>query len=487
MQTFSNIKILNLWGDSKKRNAEPGDQNVFDITEGVAICVATRSHSLSTPVVSYSNLQGSRKEKYQKLLRGPLRMDWQNITASPQNFLFVHTDNRVEKEFEELGPSIDKMFQVSGAGMISNRDRFAIDENPEALMQRIRDFADSRIHDDEIRDRFNLKDNYTWKLPDVRSKFQSQEVNDKHIVPLSYRPFDNRFVYYHKSIVFNPRIQVMQHLISGRNLAIVTIGQNESKTFNHAFVSRFPCEKKLATHYGSSVVIPLYLYPKRDYADLFSEVETARPNFTQASERLYGLARNDDLGSAEAANSAVMHFVYSILYSQEYRRRYSGPLLAGFPRIPDNPSSSLFKKLSTLGAELTALHLLDASYEAAPWNSPNSKVECPLDNEAVESFGGNKFHVEKVSYSDGVVWVDKLRTSGFKGLREEVWNFRIGGYQVCNKWLKDRQGRDLSEEDIAHFGKIIVALGETIRIMVEIDEVIDAHGGWPNAFITANS
>ena len=69
---------------------------------------------------------------------------------------------------------------------------------------------------------------------------------------------------------------------------------------------------------------------------------------------------------------------------------------------------------------------------------------------------------------------------------EEVWDFHIGGYQVCHKWLKDRKGRTLSDEDIAHYQKIVVALNETIRIMAEIDEVIEAHGGWPDAFQTGS-
>ena len=69
---------------------------------------------------------------------------------------------------------------------------------------------------------------------------------------------------------------------------------------------------------------------------------------------------------------------------------------------------------------------------------------------------------------------------------EEVWDFHIGGYQVCHKWLKDRKGRTLSDEDIGHYQKIVVAQNETIRIMAEIDEVIEAHGGWPDAFQTGS-
>ena len=92
------------------------------------------------------------------------------------------------------------------------------------------------------------------------------------------------------------------------------------------------------------------------------------------------------------------------------------------------------------------------------------------------------------------MWLDKAQTRGFRGVTERVWNFCIGGHQVCEKWLKDRQakggknarpGKVLSDEDVAHYQKIVVALSETIRIMEEIDEVIEAHGGWPGAFVTS--
>ena len=51
----------------------------------------------------------------------------------------------------------------------------------------------------------------------------------------------------------------------------------------------------------------------------------------------------------------------------------------------------------------------------------------------------------------------KPGTIGFRGVPEDVWNFHIGGYQVCEKWLKDRKGRTLSKDDIAHYQKIVVA------------------------------
>ena len=96
--------------------------------------------------------------------------------------------------------------------------------------------------------------------------------------------------------------------------------------------------------------------------------------------------------------------------------------------------------------------------------------------------GSQKNEVEKISWSSDTVYLDKSQSTGFSGVIEEVWNFHIGGYQVCEKWLKDRKGRKLTKEDIEHYQKIVVALSETIRLMTEIDKVIDEHGGWPVAF-----
>ena len=77
---------------------------------------------------------------------------------------------------------------------------------------------------------------------------------------------------------------------------------------------------------------------------------------------------------------------------------------------------------------------------------------------------------------------------------EEVWDFHVGGYQVCHKWLKDRQarggkpsrpGRVLTPDDLAHYAKIVTALHHMIRLMGEVDAAVDRHGGWPGAFRTA--
>jgi predicted helicase len=175
----------------------------------------------------------------------------------------------------------------------------------------------------------------------------------------------------------------------------------------------------------------------------------------------------------------IFHYAYAVFHSPGYRSRYAEFLKIDFPRLPLTGNLELFRALARLGGELTALHLLESPKLAQP---------------ITECIGGSK-EVTRIGWSDDTVWIDAPAkkkdmaqapgSSGFKGVPEAVWNFHIGGYQVCQKWLKDRKGRTLTDEDIAHYHKIVISLTETIRLMAEIDQVIETHGGWPGAFAGA--
>jgi len=169
--------------------------------------------------------------------------------------------------------------------------------------------------------------------------------------------------------------------------------------------------------------------------------------------------------------------VYGVLHSPVYRSRYKEFLKIDFPSVPATANLELFRALAHLGGDLVALHLME---------SPK------LDDPITTYTGPRNPEVGRIGWSDDSVWLDAAATKkdraatpgtiGFRGVPEAVWDFHIGGYQVCGKWLKDRKGRRLSEDDLAHYQKIVVALAETIRLMKEIDKVIDARGGWPGAF-----
>lgn len=137
-----------------------------------------------------------------------------------------------------------------------------------------------------------------------------------------------------------------------------------------------------------------------------------------------------------------------------YRERYKEFLKIDFPHIPYPKDKNSFKKLVALGTELRLLHLL----------------ESPKVNQFITTYpvaGSNV--VEKPNYKDGKVFINESQYFG--SVPEVAWNFWIGGYQPAQKWLKDRKDRTLTNEDIEHYQKMIVALVETERIMKEIDKI----------------
>jgi hypothetical protein len=224
---------------------------------------------------------------------------------------------------------------------------------------------------------------------------------------------------------------------------------------------------------------PLYLLAKdEDDAHLFAG-SGARPNlgspFLTALAKNLNLRQSGDFGLPSGLTPEdIFHYAYAVFHSPGYRSRYAEFLKIDFPRLPLTGNLELFRALARLGGELTALHLLESPKLAQP----------------ITEFIGKSKEVTKVGYTDQTVWINAggtkakttAGTSGFQGVPEAVWNFHIGGYQVCEKWLKDRKGRTLTKDDIAHYQKIVVALSETIRLMAEIDKVIESHGGWPGAF-----
>jgi predicted helicase len=202
-----------------------------------------------------------------------------------------------------------------------------------------------------------------------------------------------------------------------------------------------------------------YAFPLR----LLDESELLGVNTRQSNIRMEKLGPSLSRRQPEE----IAGFIYAVLYSREYRIRYGEGLRIEFPKIPVACPEVLTNRLCGLGGELIELHLLE---------SP--KLDRPISN----YIGPKNAEVEKVVYALHTVWLDKDQTCGFKGVPQGVWDFHIGGYQVCEKWLKDRKDRRLSKDDITHYNKIVVALSETIRLMNSIDEVIDEHGGWPGAF-----
>ncbi|MDA9345902.1 hypothetical protein N9R01_00800 [Porticoccaceae bacterium] len=476
--TFSSVSLIDLHGHGA--SLVLGDENVFDIQQGVSIgvlCRRTQTESLAE--VSYASLVGAREEKYRVLSAGSVvTLPFESVRPKRPYFQFMPLDDDLRNEFDSM-ISLAELFPRNSAGFITSRDSLVIDSSVETLKRKIRKFANDRREDSEVYETFNFKPSKRLDLRAAQKAVLVDEDITGTIRPCLYRPFDSRFIYYNRQLIESYK-PIARDMDMTDNLGLLATRQVTRSQFEHVFVASAMIELKSCSHDRNTQFFPLYTSQSAasDRPDMFGAGFV--PNLSiEALDRLsesIGLEAILRSGGGEAIDpKSVFHYCYATLHSPAYRKRYFELLQFEFPRVPLSPTHSVFHELVRIGSDLVNLHLMKVPF---------------LTTDEVVSVGLQPLQVEKVSYLDQVVWIDKARTSGFKGVPKDVWNFRIGGYQVCEKWLKDRgpkkgnPGRVLSEEEINHYKKIVVTLGETIRIMGEIDSVIESHGGWPDAFAT---
>jgi hypothetical protein len=483
LATFCELWVFDLHGNIKKKETAPDgglDENVFDIQQGVAIFLATRGTTAAVGL-KQSDLFGTRADKYATLSKNTVKsLPWREVKPVSPFYVFLPQDEDVRAEYLRCY-SIKQAMPVNVLGFQTHRDHFAVAFDRDTIVSRCEALRNSRLKDAEIKTRFELSDNRDWNVHNARRAIRDDAKWKSHIIRCLYRPFDVRWCYFSTVAMDYPRRELLDHVAEKENLCLLVPRQISFLPWQHTGVSDTVAESCLVSTKTEeqNYNFPLYLYPESDSLALASRKHV---NFSEPFLREIAIAFNSPQHGPHGLPQGLMpedifYYVYAVLHSLGYRSRYAEFLKIDFPRLPLTGNLALFRALARLGGELVSLHLME---------SPN------LDQHLTTYVGPAHPEVEKISYSRDTVWLDKLQTRGFRGLPEEVWNFHIGGYQVCEKWLKDRQanggknprpGRQLNEDDINHYQRIVVALHETIRLMGAIDAVINQHGGWPDAFM----
>ena len=470
LNAFDTLYLVDLHGNLRRKETAPDgspDENVFDIQQGVALLIAVKraalpdaspstdsalesadSASWETPDgqtlrVFYAEVRGRRAVKYAFLRENTLEtVAWTLLTPRAPLYLFVPQDDALQAEYEQ-GWSLTDIFRVHSTGVKTHRDHFVIDFDKDTLLQRIREFRDLSIPDETLRRRCDLRDTRDWKLTPNREQLAQDPHWQSYLQPILYRPFDVRWIYFTPHVVELPREEVMLHMVRGANVALIAPRQ-VAADFHHAFVTIYMSGVNnigTAGRYGAGFHFPLYLYHQEADGAVVREANL-RAEFVRA------------LG-VEASSEQVLAYIYAVLHAPSYRARYAEFLRRDFPRIPLPRDAEQFHALSALGQELIDLHLLRAP------RLSQSPVKFPVA-------GSNTVEKGFPRYANGRVWINK--TQYFEGVREAVWRFQVGGYQVCDKWLKDRRERTLSNAEIETYRKIVYALDETLRLMDAIEQ-----------------
>ncbi len=496
LKTFHEIFVLNLHGNAKRRETSPDggpDENVFDITQGVAIALfVKRPEATAKHAVFYADLWGGRQDKYQALARSDVsRTPWKALRPAGPFFEFVHRQRGARTEYQAGWPVKD-VFGLGSNGVQTSRDGLVVAFDSAELVRRLETFADPDRSVAEVRAKFfgaksvadyPAGDTREWKLTEARAALQQSDRQWRSALSdYLYRPFDRRALLYLDSMVDWPRREAMHHLQrANRALCVGRAGLVTSGPWDLVFCSDQVCDHNLF-YRGSSLNFPLYLYdgeapprksggkgalllalfdPPGGYA---ARRANLNPRFSAHLTGRLGLkwlpVDRGDLKKTLGPED-VFHYAYAVFHAPTYRTRYAEFLKVDFPRLPLTSDLKVFRALAAQGAELVALHLMaspqmDAFITGFPETGDNV--------------------VEQVQHTDQDqrVWINARQY--FSGVPRTVWEFRIGGYQVCEKWLKDRRGRALTCDDLQHYQRTVLALGETIRLMAEIDRSIP---GWP--------
>ena len=478
---YSRINIIDLHGSSKKGEIPPEnikDENVFDIMPGVAISICCKSQIESKEVLSY-DLWGSRDYKYSWLTsHGITDVGWEQVIPTHSYYLFVPRELDFESEYQKFF-SLKEIFPFYGTGIQTSRDDFATDYDRKELEKRLENFFDLKYSDHDIKLSFQLSDTRGWIFSQVRRRSSFKKVQ-KTIQKYLFRVFDLKWIALTKDVVDWPREEAMSS-VDSNHIGLLCSRQQAVPGFRHAIAVNTPVDMFCISNKSreGQTLFPLFV---SEPANLFSSSSDGwRLNIGDDFASLYSKyfnkqGENNQISPSEAM--AIFNYIYAILFSPAYRERYRDLLKMDYPRLPLTSNVALFRQLCGLGAALVSCHLL----EAPVLDSPITQFVSGANGTTVGAFSKNK------AYENGRVYLDTSlgeSSSYFEGVPEEVYNFHIGGYQVLYKWLYDRRGkkgipgRTLTPEDIEHYQKIVVALQETMRLMAEIDEVIEEHGGWP--------
>lgn len=449
LKTYDKIYTIDLHGNAKKKEVSPDgsvDENVFDIMQGVSINLFVKTgqkHPNELGKVFHYDLWGKRDDKYQFLLDNSISsINFTELLNKAPMYFMVPKDYELEGKYNK-GFSVTEIFPINSVGIVTAKDKILISTSKENLKKK------------------------------VETEY-SIEINENLIKNISYRPFDNRYIYYDTSLVERSREKVMKHFLDENNIGITTIRVNKEATFNSLFITSNIIDARFSDRFMTST-FPLYLYPDPNNPNAF-DGETRRLNlnmeiveqietklnhcFIEDDNLVVDLAAGCD-GTFSPTN--LLDYIYAVLHSPQYRETYKEFLKTDFPRVLYPKSQNQFWKLVELGTQIRQLHLLEIK--------GNAGVNYPIDgtNEVTRRIVKGDFEIADSDNNLGRVWINDVQY--FDCVPVTAWEFYIGGYQPAQKWLKDRTGLFLSFDDLEHYKNIIHALSETARLMEEVDKV----------------
>lgn len=497
LNTYDKIFTIDLHGNAKKKETAPDgskDENVFDIMQGVSINILVKTGKKKAGElgkVYHFDLYGRRDDKYQFLKDSSLAdIGFVELPNVAPNYFMVQKDFDQEKNYS-IGFSVDSLFGVNGVGITTAHDDFVIKESRSELLKFYEDFQSSPRDSSFLHKKFKVKVKKGWDILEGYDNIAGETDLSKYIKEISYRPFDNRFIFYEEKLVWRTVKRVMRNFLDKENVALMICRQTAIDRWEHISITNKIADDSRVSNRTKErgYILPLYIYPEsveentqEELIESNNQNEIVRtPNLD--SEIVADIAKAIGLTfTAEKSNEAgtfapidILDYIYAVLHSPTYRETYKEFLKIDFPRVPYPSNAETFWQLVALGSDLRQIHLLElpqlgVHVEALGLGYPMAGDNCVTRKMSKNSIG---FEPDETDGSIGKVWIND--TQYFINVPLVAWEFYIGGYQPAQKWLKDRQGRMIDMSDVKHYRNIIAALSLTANIMQQID-VIDVVG-----------
>jgi predicted helicase len=466
MSTFNEIYVFDLHGSNKPKELAPDggpDENVFDIEQGVAISFFIKKAGLEKKVF-HADLFGRREEKYDFCVKNTSQStNFAEIKPQSPFYLFQPQNDLIKADFEK-GYSVLKMFSLGGNGIVSKRDNLSIHKTKESAIQAANDILS--LGKDEFYAKYQLpKDVRDWTYEGAKKDIKSCEVNDALIKEILYRPFDTRYIVYtgrSRGFIGWPVVQVMKQMYSFSNIGLLIgrAGQNVDMTdgWNLAFVTNKISDFNIFSR-GGGYLCPLYVkLDENPDAKTFDFEEKKIANFRPEFLDFLKITYNEPI-SAEN----IFSYLYAILYSPTYRKKYESCLKIDFPRIIFNKDLDIFRQISRVGDELMNAHLLIKipSIKDFPFGEFKGQGDSLVKH--------RDFKLKDEKEDVGQLYINSNQF--FDNIPVDVWKFNLGGYQTIDKFLKDRIGvkLDLSEiekvEDLVRVIKFTITKTQEINLL----------------------
>ncbi|GAA9974158.1 DNA methyltransferase [Helicobacter pylori] len=465
LECYDELYILNLHGNARKKEETPQgtkDENIFNIMQGVSINLFVKKAQATKQKIHYYDVYGQRAEKYVFLDQNDLNsINWLELTPREPFYLLIPQETPLLEEYEQ-GFSVQDMFQVGSTGICSQRDHVVFHKDKESLLKLLKDF--STLEPSELRRKYNIKkDGRDWRLEYAIKDVKANANNlEEYIVSCQYRPFDFYYTYYtgkSKSFIAYPRGEVFKHMLppppqtnpktpnqTCKNIVLITSRRFcQSQKSGAGFVSNKISDLRTWTcpgMEGGDYVNPLYHNP--NYTENFT------PEFRSFIDKHY----NHSFEPLE-----VLGYIYALLYSPNYRKRYEEFLKADYPKILFTNNKDLFRALSLLGIELIGLHVLNQ--ESLNYSFEKLKDDTIGESCYIEAHERNPIISKKLSYNEPEQRLYINHSAYFRGVSKEIHDYRIGGYGVLDKYLKSHKNESC---DFDHVSNIIKVIARTIEI-----------------------